>query len=1088
MAKKIFMTAYDEKSAPSEEVVSINGVSFKYDKPFFLICNFPIADKAYFEFSVSDYYPIKAFRNVPLYIGISKEVSFGVLNSDFIIGSLYYNAETTEYDIMSKYSKQYLNYHTQPEHIYSRLPGAQDVIGLGVDYEENCLNIFINGKLFYKIQNNTYDEDGNILTSFDLTSGTFYFCIWSNIYYKKILSDFNLNSGDENIEKAKEISGVVNFNKSSYIPDGYISMKELYEDYNPPIDPEDEEDPTDAHIFDPTEYEGMNNTYFYIGQINDDISSTVDRTICEVEVLNDIDVDVNTLGLYCIPEHEGFVHINKYRYAMEATVLPNNIDSSNTAFGNNYYEYGYNLFVNKPIPTDKKVYFEFYVTEGVLKDRMIGIPVSIGIAGSLGGILAKSSRLDLFHEQWNHYYWKEMNNDVAVEEKTQQLHEIDNVYITTPPEQGQVIGVAFNLNKNKVSVYVNNYKMYTMRTYCAQDRESNEIFNYFTVENTNFLKLIGDSGTVYNQLSSTLPEDFDPGYLADDYESFGVFECMNDFKTYNVIYLPYHGRLEFYESDSILHFIPDDTVENMYHLNDQIYWLNVDDITGYISFTSDNGLLVYKQTKSDVMTNVLDNTMYEFREIELDDFPNTEYTLVKVQSIKKMTYSYLDYSKSWERTYAFIHDEGVFDGIIRGSFNFGQTPFAGTLPDGYMSLWDYYSITKATYDIQDLNCIINISNDRHIYNNILSHVKIVNSGTNVYNNNGINKMILNHTLITDQETHYHSIEGADLADFTATIARENNGYVPEEKLNSTSISFEGVVHYTIYIPTLEHQHIEVYLNSRNMYTTTFQAPRGAFIYAKLIADTGYTAGVLNYERFTINSDILLSATPATLTNYVVNILDTTHQTIEVVKVIGYDDDGNLILDEDTVYRSNDDNNNRFTCTIEDNIWYVRVISDMGYKEGIPNHNGVIVITKDTVISASDARIESYVVTVPITPHQVVEVRYNNTTHESSKEKEITFEVPFKSYIYISSKSVDVGYKIIGEYPDNQLIMTDATVEVPTVVDDMCTITVDDTNFSGEYTISNSTRIGNVYTIRRGSEVTITVTPSDGLCIKDFILE
>ena len=31
-------------------------------------------------------------------------------------------------------------------------------------------------------------------------------------------------------------------------------------------------------------------------------------------------------------------------------------------------------------------------------------------------------------------------------------------------------------------------------------------------------------------------------------------------------------------------------------------------------------------------------------------------------------------------------------------------------------------------------------------------------------------------------------------------------------------------------------------------------------------------------------------------------------------------------------------------------------------------------------------------------------------------------------------------------------------------------------------------VGNVYTIRRGSEVTITVTPSDGLCIKDFILE
>ena len=53
---------------------------------------------------------------------------------------------------------------------------------------------------------------------------------------------------------------------------------------------------------------------------------------------------------------------------------------------------------------------------------------------------------------------------------------------------------------------------------------------------------------------------------------------------------------------------------------------------------------------------------------------------------------------------------------------------------------------------------------------------------------------------------------------------------------------------------------------------------------------------------------------------------------------------------------------------------------------------------------------------------------------------------------------------------------------------MCTITVDDTQFDGTYTISNSTKSGNVYTIRRGAKCTITLKPSDGLYTKTFVLE
>ena len=1070
MAKKIFMSAYDEKSQPSSEVIAINGLSFKYDKPFFLICNYPIQDKAYFEFTIDDYYPIKAFRNLPIYVGISKEVSFGVLNSDFIIGSLYYNVETTQYDIMSKYSRQYLNYHTQPEHIYTRLPGAKDVIGVGVDYTENCINIFVNGKLFYKIQNNTYDEDGNVLTSFDLTSGTFFFCIWSNVYYKKVLSDFNENSNDTALELSKDISGYINFGgsqESGFMPDGYKSMYSLYSEHVTPPDPEDEEiDPSDSYIPDPSQYDDMKILNTYLGGDDNDCTFILDSTI-------PIDSNVRTMAITHYPDidpitqqpiDDGVTIIDKYKYTMNACVDPEE----------RYFLNGSTIFINKPIPTDKPVYFEFYVTEGQMKNNKIGIPISIGITGYQTEILSKSSRLDLYHDPWYHYYWKEMDNKgIDPDTFTQHLHEIDDVLITTPPEQGQVIGVAFNLKRNKMTVYIDNNKFYTMYTNRAMDRESGETFSIIK-NSSNYLVFGGNKGTVYTQTR------YNPSI-----EYTHHFICNNG-KSYDGYYNSHSGRFELFEENSIFTMVKVQDEYNYYYLNDVVYTKIDIGYGSFVEFAGANGIH-YTQIKTDVMVRSIDGVMFEFRIEE-----NGDYKFYKVNSNKQIIYSDLDYSIPYKFTYAFIHDEGAFEGTIRGSFNFGQDHFASTMPKDYISLWNYYSISSKNNLLKDILSQITIINNNNLYINLLSLVKIIDSGTNYpYKNRGSNRMILNHNFIHDEEEPYYIIDGADMAEFTSMIARENNGYLPEERINSTTISFEGVVHYTITLPSLENQYIEVYLNSRNKYTTTFQAPKGSFISAKVIADFGYTAGSLNMNKFTVTEDVTLTASPATLTNYVVNILNTKNQHIEVWKIENIDEEGNMIF-SDVMYDSR--TTSRFTTTMYDSLWFVKVVPDFGYIAGKANYV-VLNVSKDVTISAEDARIESYIVTIPNTPHQIVGVRFNTTKYYSHKVDinnisllPVTFEVPYNTRLYITSEEVDVGYKIEGDFPTYVDILRDTIIEVPNIVDDMCTITVDDTQFDGTYTISNSTKSGNVYTIRRGAKCTITLNPSDGLYTKTFVLE
>ena len=217
--EKVFMTAYNANNVIDESICS-NGSEFVSNVPFFLIANKPLSGKVYFEFNVDYYYPIKAYHDIPIYAGVSKEPSFGILNADFILGSLYY-PDGGSFDITAKHNKSTKNYHGTPNQVYSRVPGATDIIGVAVDIDNNLISYYVNGDLLYQYYTITGEDETNI---FDMSKEpNLYFCVWGNIYYKDIKSDNKYRSGDYDYEAKKKIHGYINLGKDGvvYLPDGY---------------------------------------------------------------------------------------------------------------------------------------------------------------------------------------------------------------------------------------------------------------------------------------------------------------------------------------------------------------------------------------------------------------------------------------------------------------------------------------------------------------------------------------------------------------------------------------------------------------------------------------------------------------------------------------------------------------------------------------------------------------------------------------------------------------------------------------------------------------------------------------------------
>lgn len=454
--ERIFMTGYDADSMPDDTIT--DGLKFSTDKPFFLICNKPLTGKMYFEFTIDSYYPIKSFHNIPIYAGVSKEPSFGVLNADFCIGSLFYK-DGEDYDIESKYNATMENYHGSPNSIEWRIPGATDVIGVGVDINANEITYFVNGHVFYSYRVPTFNmrDEGNL-----------YFCLWGNTYYKQIQSDYTYRSGNDVLEESKKIEGWCNFGKNQleYLPLGYTSIYGMYFRRT--------EVDTDIDCDCEVEYMDIGSTSAYVdGQIGVEALIGEDRSLYLVS--NNDNVEVNNLD---------------YR------IYNNDV--------NDYVMYGGTVYVNLPIPVERKIYLEMHARSATLKNEdILGIPISLGISRTLYSISKLSFRMNLFHEVNHRYNYLEVNN------LTQSVYEVHDVESTAVPEQGNLIGVCLDLANNEITIYVDMVKFVTITAPHSNWSDMANVAYFFIHDEGLFNDSInGDVNLGETPFDMTIPEGY----------------------------------------------------------------------------------------------------------------------------------------------------------------------------------------------------------------------------------------------------------------------------------------------------------------------------------------------------------------------------------------------------------------------------------------------------------------------------------------------------------------------------------------------------------------------------------------------------
>lgn len=473
----IKMSAYDVNTNPIDDVLSKDGLQFKSSKPFFLVANYPAKNKTIFEFYITHYYPIHNISHIPLYVGITKEPSGGVMLTKFSISSLYLYNDDPRYDIISNGSEDTMHTYIDGSSkiVGTRKPGAGynilgssiDTVGVGVDYDNNRIYLYVNydeNSDEYNAPFYYYDVPFNMRDEGDL-----YFCIYSNISYKDSLED-GLYIDDELTEQ-KYISGSVNFGRYGLnhpVP-GYTS---LYASYYESM----------AHNEETVELGSDDKpcTIYIGGDSFLDYSKQIDTN---VNIENELNPVADELALISPDTTYVDIQNNGLRYIMAANehiIATKEEDGTDNVYGiTNSGEIGSNVFINYPIPTNEKVYFEFTVNDGIPKTKVVGIPISIGLA-SIGidkntpshklaitpvTIQEESIRANLYRgspyqtsgleESGGNYLCHIRMNSTDNNDKSDLLY-IKDVKVSYPLAQGSTIGIGLDLDNNLMTIYSNN--------------------------------------------------------------------------------------------------------------------------------------------------------------------------------------------------------------------------------------------------------------------------------------------------------------------------------------------------------------------------------------------------------------------------------------------------------------------------------------------------------------------------------------------------------------------------------------------------------------------------------------------------------
>lgn len=148
-------------------------------------------------------------------------------------------------------------------------------------------------------------------------------------------------------------------------------------------------------------------------------------------------------------------------------------------------------------------------------------------------------------------------------------------------------------------------------------------------------------------------------------------------------------------------------------------------------------------------------------------------------------------------------------------------------------------------------------------------------------------------------------------------------------------------YFTVTIVQSDNQTIRVVCNGTT-YTSSFQALAGSSYTVTVVPETGYTAGSPSSSSGYVNSNLTISASPASKASYLVTVVQSAHQTITVTC-------------NGVNYTSN------FTANYGD-TWTATILASSGYRPGtLSATSGTI--TGAVTISATAATIIQYMVTL-----------------------------------------------------------------------------------------------------------------------------
>ena len=185
--------------------ISNNNLNFNIKGITEVITSYDIKpyDKSYFEFTITSYNSINGIKYVPLYVGVSKEISQGVNSNDFCYGSIFYDMVSANYSIIENTKGSMTNIERSPLNITAKTPIINDIVGVGIDAQNNEITIYVNGNILYSFN--------PVLFDIGKTTDKIYAAIYCPNGYGKIHGKFN-------------------FGKStlSYLPSGFISAHRVY--------------------------------------------------------------------------------------------------------------------------------------------------------------------------------------------------------------------------------------------------------------------------------------------------------------------------------------------------------------------------------------------------------------------------------------------------------------------------------------------------------------------------------------------------------------------------------------------------------------------------------------------------------------------------------------------------------------------------------------------------------------------------------------------------------------------------------------------------------------------------------------------